>query len=66
MAFLKVRRSMHACMPMTAKKIMEARKNVKIRYVTHLEQIIGANSTRRIRQYVELKDKKLTDFSKSK
>jgi len=50
--------------PVTAKKIVEARKNVKIRYVANLEQIIGANLTRRVSQYIELKDKKLTDFLK--
>jgi len=52
--------------PMAAKRIMEARKNVKIRYVANLEQIIGANLTRRVSQYIELKDKKLTDFLKVK
>jgi len=50
--------------PMTAKKIMGARKNIKIRHVANLEQIIGANLTRRVSQYLELKDKKLTDFLK--
>ena len=50
--------------PMTAKKIMKGRKNVKIRHVADLEQIIGANLTRRVSQYIELKDKKLTDFLK--
>ena len=43
---------------------MEGRQNVKIRHVTDLEQIIGANLTRRVSQYIELKDKKLTDFLK--
>jgi len=52
--------------PVTAKKIIETRKNIKIRYVANLERIIGANLTRRISQYVELMDKRLTDFSKSK
>ena len=52
--------------PVTARKIVEARKNVKIRYVANLERIIGANLTRRVSQYIELKDKRLTDFSKSK
>jgi predicted DNA-binding helix-hairpin-helix protein len=50
--------------PMTAKKIIEGRKNMKIRYVADLEQIIGANLTRRVVRYVELKGKKLTDFLK--
>jgi len=52
--------------PIAAKKIIEARKNIKIRYVADLERIIGANLTRRVSQYVELKDVRLTDFSKSK
>jgi len=52
--------------PVTARKIVEARKNVKIRYAADLEQVIGASLARRVSQYVELKDKKLTDFSKSK
>jgi len=50
--------------PITAKKIIEARRNIKIRYVADLELIIGANLARRVNQYVELKDKKLTDFLK--
>ncbi|MGQ9461174.1 MAG: helix-hairpin-helix domain-containing protein [Candidatus Bathyarchaeaceae archaeon] len=50
--------------PIAAKRIIEARKNVKIRYVPDLERIIGANLTRRVSQYVELKDKRLTDFLK--
>jgi len=50
--------------PITARKIIEARKNVKIRYAANLEQIIGANLTRRVSQYVELKDKRLTNFIK--
>jgi len=50
---------------MTTKKIMEARKNVKIRYVANLEQIIGANLTRRVSQYIELKDKRLANFLKA-
>jgi len=52
--------------PVTAKKIIEARKNVKIRYVASLERVIGANLARRVSQYVELKDVRLTVFSKSK
>jgi len=48
--------------PMTAKRIIEGRKNMKIRHVADLEQIIGANLTRRVSRYIELKDKKLTDF----
>jgi hypothetical protein len=37
---------------------------MKIRHVADLEQIIGANLTRRVGRYIELKDKKLTDFLK--
>lgn len=52
--------------PIATKKIIESRRNIKIRYVTDLEQIIGASLARRVSQYVELKDVRLTDFSKSK
>lgn len=52
--------------PVTARKIITARKSTRIRYSADLEQIIGANLTRRVNQYVDLKDKRLTDFSKSK
>ena len=48
--------------PTITRKIMEARENVKIRYMADLERIIGANLTRRVNQYVELKDKRLTEF----
>ncbi|MFQ5999793.1 MAG: helix-hairpin-helix domain-containing protein, partial [Candidatus Bathyarchaeia archaeon] len=50
--------------PVTARKIIEARKNVKIRYVSNLERIIGANLARRVSSYVELKDKRLTEFAR--
>jgi predicted DNA-binding helix-hairpin-helix protein len=49
--------------PITAKKIIEARKNVKIRYVADLERVVGANMARSVNQYVDLKDRKLTEFS---
>lgn len=52
--------------PVTARKIIEARKNTKIRYSADLERIIGANLTRRVNQYVDLRNKRLTEFSKSK
>ncbi len=52
--------------PVAAKKIIEARKSIKIRYAANLERVIGANLTRRVGPYVELKDKRLTNFSKSK
>lgn len=50
--------------PVTARKIMEARKDVKIRHVSNLERIIGANLTRRVSPYVELRDKRLTEFAR--
>lgn len=50
--------------PVTARKIMEARKKIKIRYTANLERILGASFTRRVNQYVELKDRRLTDFPK--
>ena len=52
--------------PKTAKKIMHARKNTKIRFSSDLERILGPSLTRQIRRYVDLKDRKLTDFLKDK
>lgn len=46
-----------------ATKIIEARKNMKVQFMADLERIVGANLTYRISEYVELKDKKLTEFS---
>lgn len=48
--------------PITARKIIEARRNVKIQFTSDLERILGARFTRRIKRYAELKDKRLTDF----
>jgi len=48
--------------PLTAKKILRARNSFKIRYSSDLERILGANLTRRVSPYVDLKDKRLTDF----
>ena len=48
--------------PLTAKKILAARKNFKINRSTDLERVIDAKLARRIRRYVDLRDKKLTDF----
>jgi len=50
--------------PITARKIIRARENIKIRCVADLERVIGANFTRRASPYVELKDKRLTEFLK--
>ena len=51
--------------PITARKIMEARKSIKIQYMADLERIIGASLTRRVNRYVDLKDKRLTEFPKA-
>lgn len=48
--------------PITARRIMRARENRQIRYCADLEKIIGANLCKRVSRYIELKDKKLTDF----
>jgi predicted DNA-binding helix-hairpin-helix protein len=48
--------------PVIARKIIRAREHRKIRYSADLEKIIGASLCRRVSQYVELKDKKLTAF----
>jgi predicted DNA-binding helix-hairpin-helix protein len=48
--------------PLTAKKIIQARNNRKIRVSADLNPVIGARLTRRISSYIELKDKKLTEF----
>ena len=50
--------------PKTAKKILQTRRITKIRFSSDLERIIGANFTRRISRYVDLKDRRLTDFLK--
>jgi len=50
--------------PTRARRIMEARNDRKIRYSQDLEGIIGAALTRRISQYVDLKDRRMTDFLK--
>lgn len=48
--------------PVTSKRINQVWKNIKIRYMADLEQAIGASLTRRVNQYVELKDNRLPDF----
>jgi len=49
--------------PISAKKILKARNARKIRYFSDLERIVGVHLARRIRRYVELKDKTLLCFS---
>ena len=48
--------------PTTAKKILEARKTKPIKYSKDLEKILGSALTRKILQYVEVKDKSLIQF----
>ncbi len=50
--------------PNTAKAIIQTRRAVSIRFSSDLEKILGS-STRRISRYVDLKDKRLTDFSEN-
>lgn len=50
--------------PVMAKRILEARNLRKIRYFSDLEQTVGVHLARRIRRYVELKDKTLPSFLK--
>jgi len=50
--------------PLTARKIIEVRKEMKIQYFSDLERIVGANIARAVSPYVDLKDKRLTYFSK--
>jgi len=52
--------------PKTAKKIIQTRRVTKIRFSSDLERIIGVNFTRHISHYVDLKDRRLTDFLKTK
>ena len=48
--------------PTTAKKILEARKTKPIKYSSDLEKILGPHLTRKVLQYVEVKDKSLVQF----
>jgi predicted DNA-binding helix-hairpin-helix protein len=48
--------------PKTAKKIIQSREVGNIRFSSDLERIIGASLTRRVSSYVDMKDRKLTDF----
>jgi len=50
--------------PATAKRIIRARKNIQIRYTSDLERLVGRVLARKVLPYVDLRDKKLTDFQK--
>ncbi len=50
--------------PLTARRIINARRVSRIRYLSDLERIVGASLARAIAPYIDLKDKKLTYFSK--
>lgn len=51
--------------PITAKRILKARDTRKIRYFSDMESIVGVHLARRIRRYVDLKDKTLLCFPKT-
>jgi len=61
-AYMEILRIPHVG-PITAKRILKARDTRKIRYFSDLERIVGAHLARRVRRYVELKDKTLLCFS---
>lgn len=48
--------------PTLSKRIVEARNNTRIRFLSDLEPILGRGLARRVSAYVELKGKKLTEF----
>ena len=48
--------------PFTAKKILQVRNNFQIKCSADLERVVGARLTRKISPYIDLKDKRLTDF----
>jgi len=50
--------------PVTARRIIKARKVFPIKHVHDLEKIMGRVLARKILPYVDLRDKKLTDFQK--
>ncbi len=52
--------------PVTARKIITAQKSMRIRHSADLERIIGGHLTRKVNHYLDLRDKRLTEFSKSK
>jgi len=52
--------------PLTAKRIMQARQCHNIRFSSDLEPVIGANLTRKISPFIDLRDRRLTDFKESK
>ena len=51
--------------PMTAKKIMKARENTKVRHLSDLEKAIGPRLARAVAQYADLKEKRLTHWLSS-
>ena len=48
--------------PLTARRIINARRVSRIKYLSDLERIVGASLARVIAPYIDLKDKKLTYF----
>lgn len=49
--------------PQTARKILSARDEMRIRYISDLEKILGSNLARTVAPYVDLRDKRLTYFT---
>lgn len=50
--------------PTIAKRIIEIRDGLRIRYFSDLEKVLGPNLARAISPYIYLKDRRLTYFSK--
>jgi len=44
--------------PLTAKRIIESRKNAQVRYFSDLEKVISSARARAAAPYIDLKDKK--------
>jgi predicted DNA-binding helix-hairpin-helix protein len=51
--------------PITAKKIIQARKTLKVHRFSDLEKLVGLRLARRVAPYIDLKDQKLTYFLKN-
>ena len=50
--------------PVTARKIIDARESLKIDHLSDLEKVLGLTLSRAVAPYIDLKDKRLTYFSK--
>lgn len=52
--------------PLTAKRNIEFRKHTPIRYFSDLKKVVGSTLARVVAPDIDLKDKKLTYFSKKR